>query len=75
MPIKPDADKVVRMATQSAKIEAGAVLLPRNAPWLDDLRNEILAFPMAGMTIRLDSISQALSWISRPRIRYHAVAA
>ena len=32
------------MAAQSAKIEAGAVFLPRQAPWLDDLRAEILAF-------------------------------
>jgi predicted phage terminase large subunit-like protein len=52
------------MATQSAKIEAGAVLLSRNVPWLDDLRNEILAFPHGQHDDQVDTISQALSWIS-----------
>jgi predicted phage terminase large subunit-like protein len=70
--IRPDGDKVVRMAAQSAKIEAGAVFLPRHAPWLDDLRTEILAFPHGRHDDQVDSMSQALSWISRPRIRWHA---
>ena len=40
--IRPEGDKVMRMSAQSAKIEAGAVHLPHHAPWLDDLRSEIL---------------------------------
>ncbi len=60
------------MAAQSAKIEAGAVFLPRQAPWLDDLRAEILAFPHGMHDDQVDSISQALSWMSRPRARCYA---
>ena len=46
-PIKIPAnkDKVTRMSSQSSKIEAGCVLLPHDAPWLDDFRTELLQFP------------------------------
>jgi predicted phage terminase large subunit-like protein len=68
--IKPEGDKVLRMSAQTAKIEAGAVHLPRQAPWLDDLRSELLAFPNGRHDDQVDSISQALSWMSsRPRSR------
>jgi len=70
--IHPQGDKVMRMSAQSAKIEAGAVQLPRNAPYLDDLRSEILAFPNSRHNDQVDSISQALYWMSQPR---HGVAA
>ena len=75
IPIKPAGDKVVRMAAQSAKIEAGEVCLPRHAKWLDDLRTEILAFPHGVHDDQVDSISQALSWMSRPRRKLYAVVA
>jgi predicted phage terminase large subunit-like protein len=67
VPIRAEGDKVMRMSAQSAKIEAGAVHLPRRAPWLDDLRSEILAFPHGLHDDQVDSISQALNWFSRPR--------
>ena len=73
--IKPKGDKVMRMSAVSAKIEAGAVYLPRRAPWLDDLRTEILAFPHGVHDDQADSISQALSWLSRPRPAIGAVGA
>jgi predicted phage terminase large subunit-like protein len=59
----------MRMSAQTAKIEAGAVHLPRNAPWLDDLRSEVLAFPNGIHDDQVDSISQALGWMSQPRRR------
>jgi predicted phage terminase large subunit-like protein len=59
----------MRMSAQTAKIEAGAVHLPRQAAWLDDLRSELLAFPQGLHDDQVDSISQALKWISRPRRR------
>jgi predicted phage terminase large subunit-like protein len=68
--IKPEGDKVLRMNAQTAKIEAGAVHLPKNAPWLDDLRSEVLAFPHGVHDDQVDSISQALNWMAaRPRNR------
>ena len=65
--IKPDGDKVLRMSAQTAKIEAGAVHLPRHVPWLDNLRSEVLAFPHGVHDDQVDSISQALNWMSRPK--------
>jgi len=37
IPFRPEVDKITRMHAQSAKIEAGHVLLPRQAVWLEDL--------------------------------------
>jgi predicted phage terminase large subunit-like protein len=65
--IKAVGDKVMRMNQQSAKIEAGAVFVPTHAPWLDELRSELLAFPYGSHDDQVDSISQALAWVSRPR--------
>jgi predicted phage terminase large subunit-like protein len=71
IPIRPEGDKIIRMSAQTAKIEAGAVHLPTRAAWLDDLRTEVLAFPHGMHDDQVDSISQALNWISRPRRRFH----
>ena len=68
--IHPEKDKIVRMAGQSPKIEGGAVFLPKDAPWLDDLRAEILSFPYGSHDDQVDSISQALNWFSRPVAKF-----
>jgi predicted phage terminase large subunit-like protein len=67
--IRSEGDKVMRMSAQTPKIEAGAVHLPRQALWLDDLKSELLAFPHGLHDDQVDSISQALNWISQPRRR------
>ena len=59
--VRPDRDKVSRMAVVSAKFEAGQVLLPERAPWLADLEVELFAFPGSRHDDQCDSISQALS--------------
>jgi len=33
------------MDVQTARMEAGSVLLPKQAFWLDEFRHELLAFP------------------------------
>jgi hypothetical protein len=58
---------------QSAKIEAGAVHLPRQAPWLDDLKAELLAFPHGPHDDQVDAIAQALAWADRPQVPVAAV--
>jgi predicted phage terminase large subunit-like protein len=62
MSITPETDKVTRMYTQTAKIEAGGVLLPRSAAWLDDFRAEVLQFPHGRYDDQIDSMSQYLGW-------------
>jgi predicted phage terminase large subunit-like protein len=69
-PMRPVGDKTMRMAAQSARIEGGQILLPRQAKWLEDFRTEVLAFPHGVNDDQVDSMSQALSYIFRPRIKY-----
>ena len=65
IPFKPMGDKVTRASAGSAKIEAGHVLLPESAPWLDDFEAEVLAFPHGRHDDQVDSMSQFLTWMGR----------
>lgn len=60
--ITPVGSKLVRLEAQSARFEAGQVYLPKDAPWLDVLFNELLAFPNSRHDDQVDSISQFLAW-------------
>ena len=52
---------------QSPVIEAGHVLLPETAPWLEDFLLEILSFPVGRYDDQVDSVSQFLTWASSER--------
>jgi len=62
IPRKPEADKITRMSNQSPHIEAGQVFLPESAPWLDEFKAEIMAFPNGRFDDQVDSLSQFLGW-------------
>jgi predicted phage terminase large subunit-like protein len=71
--VRPVGDKTTRMSTQSATIENGEVVLPLRAPWLENFRTEILAFPNGDHDDQVDSMSQALKYLTqRPRVAYTA---
>ncbi len=53
------------MSNQSAHIEAGQVFLPESAPWLDEFKSEIMAFPNGRFDDQVDSLSQFLGWAER----------
>jgi predicted phage terminase large subunit-like protein len=59
--VRPDRDKLTRMAIQAAKFESGRVLLPTQAPWLDKFEAELFAFPNGDHDDQVDSTSQALA--------------
>ena len=59
--VKPEGDKVMRMNAQTARIEAGSVLLPTRASWLDEFRRELRAFPAGRYSDQVDAFSQALN--------------
>jgi predicted phage terminase large subunit-like protein len=59
--VKPERDKVARMATASAKFEAGNIYFPEEATWLADLEAELFAFPGSRYDDQCDSISQAIN--------------
>jgi|SRR5579862_319184 len=56
----PGSDKLMRFAAQAIKFEGGKVLLPSQAPWLDDYVREITGFPGGKHDDQVDSTSQAL---------------
>jgi len=61
--ITPEGDKETRMRAQSAKVEAGRVLLPEEAPWLPAFQAEVLQFPHGRHDDQIDSMSQFLAWV------------
>lgn len=66
-PIKPQGDKIMRMALQTPMIEAGRVFIPRDAPWLSDYLHELAMFPRGKFDDQVDSTSQALAHIGMPQ--------
>lgn len=60
--IKPKGDKTMRMHGHTASLEAGKLLLPKSAAWLDDFLIEILAFPNAAHDDQVDALSQLMTW-------------
>lgn len=69
---KPTQSKQDRMRVHSATFEAGRVLFPAKAPWLDRLIAELMAFPASRHDDQVDSISQALEHAkSAPRVRVY----
>ena len=65
--INPEGDKVMRMAAQTAPIEAGCVHLPASAPWLDEFKKELLSFPASRHDDQIDALSQALQRAFMPQ--------
>jgi len=65
--IEPSGEKTLRMAAQTAPIEAGAVHLPTHASWLDEFKKEILSFPVSKHDDQIDALSQALQRAFAPR--------
>jgi predicted phage terminase large subunit-like protein len=65
--IVPKGDKKDRLAIPAAKIQAGHVFLPADAPWLADFLAEVLAFPNVTHDDQIDTLSQFLIWASSPR--------
>jgi predicted phage terminase large subunit-like protein len=66
---RPVGDKVVRMSAQTARIEEGRVLLPESAPWLEEFRSEVMAFPNGRHGDQVDSLAQALAWFIKSKRR------
>ena len=64
--VKPTSDKIVRLNAHTARMEAGALHLPREAPWLSDFRRELLMFPAGRYDDQVDALSQALDRAFKP---------
>ena len=64
-PYAPKLDKESQFAAQSAKIESGLVLLPKDTNWISVFKNEVMAFPNGRHDDQVDSVAQFLDWTSR----------
>ena len=62
-------DKIMRLHAQTAAIENGQVLLPREVHWLEDYIKELTGFPGSKYDDQVDSTSQALDWLQKPRLK------
>jgi predicted phage terminase large subunit-like protein len=62
--MKLTGDKVMRMEAQSVYFTRGSVCFLEGAPWLEELKAELLAFPNGRYDDQVDSISQALSYLT-----------
>ena len=58
--VDPQGDKVMRNQ-QTARIEARSVWLPRQAPWLDEFRHEVMAFHVCRYSDQVDALSQGFN--------------
>lgn len=59
--VKATESKDNRLRAQLPKIEAGRLLLPRNAPWLQEFLSELLAFPSGRHDDQVDALTQAMA--------------
>ncbi|HXH53156.1 MAG TPA: phage terminase large subunit [Sphingomicrobium sp.] len=58
----PEGDKELRLEVQTAKLEQGLIVLPEVAPFLNDLKRELLAFPAGAHDDQVDTLTQFLHW-------------
>ena len=59
----PGSNKHMRLDAQSTKFESGKVLLPSDAPWLEEYELELTSFPGAKYDDQVDSTTQALEFL------------
>lgn len=55
--LKAEHDKVIRSIPMTARFEAGKVFFRSGAAWLDELEEELIAFPKGGHDDQVDMVS------------------
>jgi predicted phage terminase large subunit-like protein len=62
--IVPDGTKLDRFRRVCRLIYSGKVLLKKDAPWREELLEELTHFPVAPTDDQMDAATQALAWLS-----------
>ena len=62
---KPKLDKLSRLDAASSMIEVGDLLLPKEATWLTQFKEELLGFPSTRHDDQVDALSQLMNWIDQ----------
>lgn len=60
VPVKTHGSKMSRIEGITGVLEAGKVLLPKEAPWLEDFERELLSFPNGKHDDQVDAFAIAL---------------
>ncbi len=60
---RPRTNKYSRLMQILYFFEKRLVFLPKKAPWLDELKNELFNFPNSKYDDQVDSISQFFNWV------------
>jgi predicted phage terminase large subunit-like protein len=68
VPIGVDTDKIARAHAVTPLIESGRVFLPEGAAWLADFTGETSQFPASAHDDQVDSMTQALAYMSREQV-------
>jgi predicted phage terminase large subunit-like protein len=70
--VNPTDDKATRLIAHSDRFEAGRVLLPptHEAPWVEEYRHELVAFPRGAHDDEVDTTTQALDHLVSAHTRY-----
>jgi predicted phage terminase large subunit-like protein len=68
--VDPDRDKEMRMASQTAIIENGFVVVPEDVQWAREYVYEMEVFPNGKFDDQVDSTSQFLAWLNNVRVPY-----
>jgi hypothetical protein len=55
---------VTRLSRQQGRFEAGRILLPKEALWLADFENELLAFPYGRYDDQVDALLLFFDWFA-----------
>jgi predicted phage terminase large subunit-like protein len=62
--IVPNGTKLDRFRRVCRLIYSGKVLLKKDAPWLEELLDELTHFPLAPTDDQMDTLTQSLAWLS-----------
>jgi predicted phage terminase large subunit-like protein len=65
--IVPQHDKKTRLVGVTPMIEGGRIAIPADAPWLAEFRHELTLFPNGKYDDQVDSLTQFLTWLDRPK--------
>lgn len=64
----PQEDKEARLRSVQFMVRQGALLLPQDTEWLEAFERELLGFPSARHDDQVDSLTQALNYLSQKTI-------
>ena len=63
IPRRPKIDKRARLEAASSMIEAGDLILPKDAAWAATFKAELLGFPSTRHDDQVDALSQLMNWV------------